>query len=114
AARSVDRHHPPARPRDLGKILRREPRPASEVEQSLADGEAGAAPGVECTRTPHPVLQTEAHHLVVMSAEDVVAFCNGHAGVTRVPAVAFATRPKCGAADLGGAPLPAKHAAEVG
>jgi len=65
----------------FGKIHRGKAWPRAEIDDVAAVADAGAGPGVERARSPDPMLEPEAINLVIVRAEDVVAF--SHLGPPR-------------------------------
>ena len=64
------------RAHDFGQIGRCVAWTAADVDDGLALGDAGAAPGVQHARAPDAMLQTKARDFGVMRSQDVVAFAH--------------------------------------
>jgi len=78
APRAIDGDDASFRTNDLREIECRVARAAADVDQRLANGEAGALPRRQCARSPDTVLQPESLDLFVVRSENVVAVVCGH------------------------------------
>jgi hypothetical protein len=72
--RAIDRHNATGRPDNLRQVKRRVPRAAANIQHGLAHGEPRSPPGIQRSRAPHTMLQTQPRQLLIMRPQHIVAF----------------------------------------